>query len=67
MKLDNIRASGGIVKLLKKIPARFSLWDIISLNEETTHAVIVAAHYEIYFTAMQLGTTITLSEEDSHP
>ncbi|MQM17659.1 hypothetical protein Taro_050634 [Colocasia esculenta] len=40
LRLDDVRVKDRIIKLLKRIPTRFSVWEILSLSEETRKALI---------------------------
>ncbi|MQL97325.1 hypothetical protein Taro_030014 [Colocasia esculenta] len=53
LKLDDVRAESRIIKLLKKIPTRFSVWEILSLSEETRKVLIIALQ-----TPVQYGTCL---------
>ncbi|MQL77236.1 hypothetical protein Taro_009647, partial [Colocasia esculenta] len=62
LKRDDMGAADWIIKLLKKVPTRFSIWDILSFSEETRRAIILAlqalTHYEACLAEMQIPEEI---------
>ncbi|MQL95975.1 hypothetical protein Taro_028646 [Colocasia esculenta] len=74
LKLDDVKGDSRIVKLVKKIPTRFSVWEILSLGEETRKALITAlqtlVQYEACLAEMQVEAvvanveSITFTPED---
>ncbi|MQM04834.1 hypothetical protein Taro_037641 [Colocasia esculenta] len=66
LKLDDVGAGERITKLLKKIPTRFSIWEILSFSEETIGAIITALHtqaqYEACLAEMQVEAVVANTE-----